>query len=210
MRVRVKICGLRREEDVEAAVEAGADAVGLVVGFPASPRNLTPREASSLRRSVPPFVSAVLVTGAETKEGLESLVEEVDPDAIQIYGPLTAEEVREAAPSAWLIKPIPAGAQPVSAELEGFDAVLLDSPIASGRLPGGSGVAHDWGAARRFREMVGKPLILAGGLSHRNVGEAIRVVRPFGVDVSSGVEVGPGVKSRELIRAFIRAAIGAG
>ncbi len=208
MRTRVKICGMRRAEDVKASVEEGADALGFVVGFPASPRNLLPRDAAALRRLLPPFVDAVLVCGAETVRELESLVEEVEPDAIQLYGNLSLGEAREAAPSCWIIKPIAAGHPPDEPDLAGYDAVLLDTHSQRKDLPGGTGMPHDWAAASRFRERVGIPVILAGGLSPRNVGEAIRVVRPYGVDVSSGVEASPGVKSRILIREFIRAVWG--
>ncbi|MDT7878868.1 MAG: phosphoribosylanthranilate isomerase [Candidatus Caldarchaeales archaeon] len=208
MRARVKICGIRRSEDLRAAVEEGADAIGLVVGFLASPRNLHPREAAALRQATPPFVNAVLVCSAKTAGELESLVEEIGPDAIQLYGDLSIQEAREAAPSCWIIKPVAAGLQPGEVSLAGYDAVLLDTHTQRKDLPGGTGIPHDWAAASRFRELVDIPLILAGGLSPRNVGEAIRVVKPYGVDVSSGVEASPGVKSRELIREFIRAVWG--
>ncbi|MCS7145104.1 MAG: phosphoribosylanthranilate isomerase [Aigarchaeota archaeon] len=204
MRVRVKVCGLRRMEDVVAAVEEGADAVGVVVGFPTSPRNLRVSEAAEIRRKIPVFVDAVLVTKAETREELGNLVESIQPDAIQFYGPLSLTEAREAAQSCSVIMPVKAGTDPATLDVSAADAILLDSH--AGSLPGGSGQTHDWREARRFREQTGLPLILAGGLNPSNVREAICVVRPFAVDVSSGVELAPGVKSRELIRAFIAAA----
>jgi len=206
MAVRVKICGLRRPVDVTSAVEEGADAVGFVVGFHASPRSITAREASELRRLVPVFVDAVLVTRAERVEELRRLVEYVSPDALQLYGPLSPSEAREAAPSCRFIKPVKAGTDPSTISLAGVDAVLLDAP--SEGLPGGSGRTHDWASARLFRERVGAPLILAGGLNPWNVCEAVRLVRPYAVDVSTGVESSPGVKDRELIRSFINSAKG--
>lgn len=202
MRVRVKICGLRRVEDLMAAVEEGADAVGMVVGFPASPRNLTLSEAQKIRRRVPVFVDAVLVTRADTPRELKELIESLEPDAVQLYGGIQLSEAKAVASSIRVIKPVKAGADPARLDIAGADAILLDSH--SETLPGGTGVPHDWAAARSFREKINTPLVLAGGLNPNNVGEAIRAVRPFAVDVSSGVERAPGVKSRELIKAFIR------
>lgn len=207
MPTRVKICGVKRPEDIEAAVSAGADAVGLVVGYPKSPRNLEPSVAAELRRRVPVFVDAVLVTRADRQEELRRLCGEIGPDAVQLYGDLPYEAAREAVLGARLIKPINASAMlDVAAASRGFDAVLLDSWGAE--LPGGSGQRHDWSLSRRIRELIDKPLILAGGLTPENVSEAIRTVRPFAVDVSSGVESAPGVKDRELIRRFIAEAKG--
>lgn len=205
MRVRVKICGIKRLEDLEAAVAEGADAVGFVVGFPSSPRNLRAMEAADIRRRAPLFIDTVLVTRVENAEELRKLVETVEPDALQLYGPLPPSRAREVAPSCKIIKPVQAGSQPTGLEFYGVDAVLLDSHSDS--LPGGTGRTHDWMAARRFREQVSLPLILAGGLNPSNVREAIRIVRPYAVDVSSGVESSPSVKDRELIRAFISAAV---
>ncbi|MEM0445023.1 MAG: phosphoribosylanthranilate isomerase [Nitrososphaerota archaeon] len=206
MRARVKICGIKRVEDLEAAVAEGADAVGMVVGFPSSPRNLRIDEAAEIRRRVPLFIDAVLVTQAKNIEELRWAVEKVQPDALQLYGPLAVGVAKEAAPSCRVIKPLKAGDEPTDLEVMGADAVLLDSHSAG--LPGGSGRTHDWFEARRVKERVGLPLILAGGLNPTNVREAIRVVKPYAVDVSSGVESSPGVKSRELIRAFISAVVG--
>ncbi|MEM0382500.1 MAG: phosphoribosylanthranilate isomerase [Nitrososphaerota archaeon] len=206
MRVRVKICGVRRVEDALAAVEEGADAVGMVVGFPTSPRNLAIHEAIEIRRKIPVFVDAVLVTRADNPNPLWILVERIEPDAIQLYGQLPVEEAKALAPSCRIIKPVRADMEPSGLNLSGADAVLLDSH--SENLPGGTGRTHDWQAARMFRDQVGLPLILAGGLKPSNVAEAVNVVRPYAVDVSSGVESAPGVKSRELIRGFIRAAMG--
>jgi phosphoribosylanthranilate isomerase len=205
-RVRVKICGIRRVEDLRAAVEEGADAVGMVVGFPLSPRNLSLSEAMEVRRRVPVFVDAVLVMRADSPEEFSGLVEELEPDAIQLYGQLSLAEARDLAPECMLIKPVKAGTELGDIDLSQADAILLDSH--SEALPGGTGRTHDWHAARRLREQISLPLILAGGLNPSNVYEAVRVVQPYAVDVSSGVESAPGVKSRELIRAFIKAALG--
>ncbi|MEM0482964.1 MAG: phosphoribosylanthranilate isomerase [Nitrososphaerota archaeon] len=205
-RVRIKICGIRRVEDLMAAVEEGADAVGMVVGFPSSPRNIGLPEAVEVRRKVPVFVDAVLVMRADSPDEFRGLVEEVEPDAIQLYGQLSIAEARDLAPERRIIKPVKAGTEPSSLDLSRADAVLLDSH--SEALPGGTGRPHNWYTARRFREQISLPLILAGGLNPSNVYEAVRIVQPYAVDVSSGVESDPGVKSRELIRAFIRAALG--
>ncbi len=207
-RVRVKICGIRRVEDLRAAVEEGADAVGMVVGFPSSPRNLSLSQAAEIRRGVPVFVDAVLVVRADGREEFRRVVEELEPDAIQLYGQLSLAEARDLATGCRIIKPVKAGTEPSGLDLSLADAILLDSHSES--LPGGTGRTHDWYAARRLREQISLPLVLAGGLNPSNVSEAVRVVEPYAVDVSSGVESSPGVKSRELIRAFIRAALGEG
>ena len=195
--IRVKICGVRRMEDMEAAAKAGADAVGLVVGFPDSPRNLSPDEAKVIRRQAPPFLDIVLVTGGG-RLALEDLCSTVEPDAIQVYSDVEPEFLRELGVK-WVIKPVDVG-EGVEVYAEGYDALLLDS----GR--GGTGRTHDWSLSRRIRDSVKIPVILAGGLTPDNVAEAIRAVKPYGVDVSSGVESAPGIKDHRKIASFIRRA----
>ncbi len=195
--IRVKICGVRRVVDLEAAAKAGADAVGLIVGFPDSPRNLTPEEAKVIRRQAPPFLDVVLVSGGNTR-ALEDLCSVIEPDAVQIYGNVEPEIIREMGVR-WVIKPVNVGRE-MEVDASGYDAVLLDS----GR--GGTGRIHDWSLSRKIRDSIGIPVILAGGLTPENVAEAIRVVKPYGVDVSSGVESAPGVKDHRKITSFVRRA----
>jgi phosphoribosylanthranilate isomerase len=206
--VRVKICGITRKEDLDAAAVAGADAVGFVVGVASSPRNLSLSEAEKLIRQVPPFVKSVLVTVTRSIDDFE-MYEKLNPDAIQIHGENlhAAASVRLKIPNTLLIGAVNAqhanDVDVVSRASKLFDAVLLDS-FANGRY-GGTGVVHDWELSKRFKQVIHpKPLILAGGLNPENVAEAVRTIQPYAVDVSSGVERQPGIKSHQKIVEFIK------
>jgi phosphoribosylanthranilate isomerase len=206
--VRVKICGITRKEDLDAAAAAGADAVGFVVGVASSPRNLSLSEAERLIRQVPPFVKSVLVTVPRSIDDFETY-EKLNPDAIQIHGENlhAAASVRPRLPNTQLIGAVNANLADafdvVSRASKLFDAVLLDS-FASGQY-GGTGIVHDWELSKRFKQVIHpKPLILAGGLTPENVAEAVRTVEPYAVDVSSGVEQQPGIKDRKKIIRFIK------
>jgi len=206
--VRVKICGITRKEDLDAAAEAGADAVGFVVGVASSPRNLSLNEAERLIRQVPPFVKSVLVTVPRSIDDFAAY-EKLNPDAIQIHGENlhAAASVRLRLPNTQLIGAVNANLADaldvISRVSKLFDAVLLDSFVA-GRY-GGTGVVHDWELSKRVKQVIHpKPLILAGGLNPENVAEAVRTVKPYAVDVSSGVEQQPGIKNHQKIVEFIK------
>ena len=208
MTVRVKICGITRKEDLDAAVEAGADAVGFVVGVTSSPRNLSLTEAARLIRQVPPFVASVLVT-VPRSIGDFAVYEKLNPDIIQVHGEDldTAESVRLKLPNTQLIWAVNAQLvshlDAVSRATNLFDAILIDS-FADGRY-GGTGVVHDWELSRRIKQAIQpKPLILAGGLNPENVAEAVCTVEPYAVDVSSGVEQQAGIKSHRKIVEFVK------
>ena len=208
--VRVKICGITRKEDLYAASEAGADAVGFVVGVSSSPRNLSFAEAERLIRKVPPFVKSVLVTVLRKIEDLAEY-EKLNPDVIQIHGEnfQILGAVRHKLPNMMLLKAINATSARnlniVSKAAKMFDGVLLDSFVEG--LYGGTGTIHDWDLSKRVRQLIHpKPLILAGGLTSENVAEAVRIVKPYGVDVSTGVEQQPGIKSNKKIVEFIKKA----
>jgi phosphoribosylanthranilate isomerase len=206
--VRVKICGITRKEDLDAAVAAGADAVGFVVGVASSPRNIALEKAEKLIRQVPPFVKSVLVTVPRGIDDFE-IYEKLNPDAIQIHGENlhTVASVRLKIPNTLLIGAVNAklanALDVVSKPAKIFDAVLLDS-FANGRY-GGTGIVHDWELSKRVKQAIHpKPLILAGGLTPENVAEAVRTVEPYAVDVSSGVERQPGIKDHKKISNFIK------
>jgi phosphoribosylanthranilate isomerase len=206
--VRVKICGITRKEDLDAAVAAGADAVGFVVGVASSPRNIALEKAEKLIRQVPPFVKSVLVTVPRGIDEFE-MYEKLNPDVIQIHGENlhTAASVRLKIPNTLLIGAVNAklanALDVVSKAAKIFDAVLLDS-FTNGRY-GGTGIVHDWELSKRVKQAIHpKPLILAGGLTPENVAEAVRTVRPYAVDVSSGVELQPGIKDHKKIIEFIK------
>jgi len=207
-KVRVKICGITRTEDLNAAIDAGADAVGFLVGVPSSPRNLTMPKAKQLLGQVPIFVDSVVVTAPQTVEDLVEICETLKPSAIQIHGKkrFVASEVRERVKGSRLIKTVYVKADSLNEEsvddLKKFDAVLLDS-FTKGQY-GGTGRIHDWTVSKQIKEAVAPvPLVLAGGLKPENVKEAILAVKPYAVDVASGVEASPGVKDHEKVRAFV-------
>jgi phosphoribosylanthranilate isomerase len=206
--VRVKICGITRKEDLDAAAAAGADAVGFVVDVASSPRNLLLNEAEKLIRQVPPFVKSVLVTVPRSIDEFETY-EKLNPDAIQIHGENlhAAASVRLKIPNSLLIGAVNANLAKaldvVSRASKLFDAVLLDS-FADGKY-GGTGIVHDWELSKRVKQTIyPKPLILAGGLTPENVAEAVRIVEPYAVDVSSGVELQPGIKDHKKLIEFIK------
>jgi len=211
--VRVKICGITRKEDLEAAATAGADAVGFVVGVASSPRNLSLAEAGSLIRQVPPFVKTVLVMVPASLGEIVEACEALNPDALQVHGEHLQDvgAVRDKLPAKLLIGAVKAGsADEVGSAAEAakmFDAVLLDSFVQGKH--GGTGVVHDWNVSQHVRRLVyPKPLILAGGLNPENVAEAVRTVEPYAVDVSSGVERQPGVKDYRKMVEFVKNAKG--
>jgi phosphoribosylanthranilate isomerase len=204
----VKICGLTREEDVALAVEAGADAMGFIVGFQESPRNISLSRAGELMRKVPPFVDTVLVTKAGLVERSLDMIIKVHPAMLQVYGVLPDPEQLKDVLGVKLILPylMKEGGNGL-AETRGFDAVLSDT-YRRGHF-GGTGKTSDWGSCRNLRDRIAPvPFILSGGLNPQNVEEAVTRVRPFAVDVSSGVEAAPGVKDPTKVRAFVRKATG--
>jgi phosphoribosylanthranilate isomerase len=192
----IKICGLRTVLDVEAAAEAGADAVGFVFHAP-SPRHLEPAAARALQAAVPPGVERVAVFLHPAQALVDAVLEAIAPDWVQA----DADDLGALR--------LPRG-QRVLPVLRSGGAVPASLPARclyeSGRS--GAGERADWTAAAGLARHT--QLVLAGGLDPSNVADAVRAVRPFGVDVSSGVERGRGVKDAVLIREFIRAAREAG
>ena len=211
--VRVKICGITRKEDLDAAAAAGADAVGFVVGTAASPRNISLEKAEKLIRQVPPFVKSVLVTVPTSLDELAETSEKLNPDAIQVHGKNlpAAVYVRLKFPKTPLIGAVnansPNALETASRVSEMFDAVLLDSFVSE--RYGGTGIVHDWELSKRVKQVIHpKPLILAGGLNPENVAEAVRTVQPYAVDASSGVELQPGIKDNQKMIDFVKNAKG--
>ncbi len=213
-KVRVKICGLRKEEDILASMEAGADYLGFIVDVPSSSRNLSIDGAHELMKKVPNPTEKVVVTvqtGDQTEERLSFILRKLAPEAIQLHGhaPYVLPMIRQDFSEVKFIGALPI--QDESSVAKGltisksFDGVHADSYVNG--QSGGTGRTHDWGLSARLRDLIEPvPLTLAGGLSEHNVAEAIRIVRPFAVDVSSGVESGLGVKDREKIIQFVRRA----
>lgn len=201
LRTRIKLCGFTNRQDIEGAARIGADAIGLVC-VPGSKRELTPAQAADLRSAVPHFVAAVLLLSNADEVRARNIIEMVRPDFVQFHGEetgffcaafgrpyfkavsiRTAEDVHNAArlyPSA--------------------SALVLDSHGPDGM--GGTGQTFDW---TQIPQGSGKPLIIAGGLTPANVGQAVRMAAPYAVDVSSGIETRPGRKNFEKMKAFVEA-----
>ncbi|HEX4822819.1 MAG TPA: phosphoribosylanthranilate isomerase [Candidatus Polarisedimenticolaceae bacterium] len=211
--MRVKVCGICRVEDALAAADAGADAVGCLVGLDRpSPEQVTAAAARALFSVLPPFVARVLVTHKTTLAEVADLVRESTATAVQLHGdfPLVAiPALREAVPFASIVKCVHVTGEEAiaaaSAAARVADAILLDTK-ARGRI-GGTGKTHDWSISARIALSMVKPVILAGGLNPDNVAEAIARVRPFGVDANSGTRATPGAKDHAKIRAFVANAV---
>ena len=212
---RVKICGMTLLEDVMAAATAGADGVGFLVGLDyASEDGLQPTAAANLVRRTPADILTVMVTHASTPARVEALVNEVRPRVVQVHCPFASPDLPRLMNTfpdvSWIRAIHVENEDSVDKALraaEVFDALLLDT--RSGDRLGGTGKTHDWKISRRIRETIDKPVILAGGLTPDNVADAIRTVRPHGVDVNTGISERRGVKSAPRVAAFIRNALDA-
>jgi phosphoribosylanthranilate isomerase len=207
---RVKICGLTCETDLDAVVDAGADAVGITAAVTVdTPREVAVERATDLVAAVPPFVTSVLVTMPETVERAVELAETVAPDAIQLHGALGPEEMAAVgdAVAAKVIAAVDAEAGDITDYAAAADALLVDSVDEQGG--GGTGETHDWARTRETVADLSTPVVLAGGLTPGNVAEAVETVDPFAVDVASGVESEGGVKDHERVREFVERATSA-
>jgi phosphoribosylanthranilate isomerase len=198
VRTRVKICGITRPQDAQAAARAGADAIGLVF-YPSSPRYLSGERAVEIRDALPPFVQTVALFVNPDAAQVAQVMQRVRPAMLQFHGEETPEfcgqfsvpfvkacRVRPGVDALEYLRPF-----------SGAAAWLFDSYVPE---YGGVGEAFD---LSMLPEVKDRPVILSGGLSRDNVAEAIRRVRPWGVDVSSGVESAKGIKDAAKIAAFI-------
>ena len=199
-RTRIKICGLTREADVDEAIDAGADALGFVL-YPKSPRALTLQRAAELIQRLPPFVTPVLLTVNASPQELRAAAEELPQALLQFHGDETPEQCAAAG------RPFLRAARMAedfdlldfAARFSNAMALLLDAPVEG---YGGGGKVFDWS---RIPPSVPLPVVLSGGLSPANVTDGVLHVRPFAVDVSSGVEASKGIKSGPLMRRFCKA-----
>jgi phosphoribosylanthranilate isomerase len=198
--VRVKICGITKPEDAKLAAELGAHAVGLNF-YEQSPRCVTPFAASELIRRLPPFVAAVGIFVNWGDAAVVTLCKALRLSAAQLHGDESSLVVERVSTRLPVIKALRFGqgnAAPDFSSFRGVAAFLLDSAV-SGQY-GGTGATGNWHLARTAAQS--HRIILAGGLTPENVGEAIRIVRPYAVDVASGVESRPGKKDPAKLRAF--------
>jgi phosphoribosylanthranilate isomerase len=210
MRLRVKICGITDHADLATALEAGADAVGFLVGQRHSSTDfIEPSLASQLARAVPPFVATVLVTHEDDLATIALLAQAVPTQYIQLHSDMSARQLAMAHERLRPRKLI--GKVSVEDELSirraleispVVDAVLVDTFNRSTSQVGGTGLTHDWTISSRIRRTIDRPLILAGGLNPDNVRDAIQAVQPATVDVNSGVEEG-GRKSLQRASEFV-------
>lgn len=196
---------MRSEANVRVAADAGADAIGVIVDVSVDThREVSVERARTLVAAAPPFLATTLVTMADDPDEAARLVDRVGADHLQVHGftdPDALDALR-AATGARVVAAVDAGAD--LAPLDGHaDALLVDSTDESGA--GGTGETHDWTRAAALVERLDSPLVLAGGLTPENVGEAVRTVRPYAVDVASGVER-EGAVDPERVRSFVAAA----
>lgn len=199
MKTRVKICGITRVQDAEAAVEHGADAIGLVFYEP-SPRHVTVEQATTLCRHLPPFVTSVALFVNATTDAIARVVDDVGVDLLQFHGDESADYCA-AHRRPWIraVRMRPdTDLTALRAEYGGARGLLLDAYRPG--MPGGTGERFDWA---RVPAALGSQIVLAGGLDADNVGAAVRQVRPFAVDVSGGVEADKGIKDPNKIKRFI-------
>ena len=203
----IKICGIKTPEILETAIAAGADMVGFM-HFTRSPRHVSIEDIASLISEARGRVQTCVVL-VNPDNSCVAEVAALGPDWIQLHGPETPHRVEaiRAEAGVEIMKALPIGKAEDVAHVADFvevaDSILLDAkPPKGADRPGGLGETFDWGLLKALDPSI--PFMLSGGLTPQTVADAIRTVRPYGVDVSSGVESAPGVKDKRLIEAFIR------
>ena len=201
-RTRIKICGVRDLDTALAAAEHGADAIGFMFAR-MSVRNIEAQAARRIMDALPPFISTVGVFVNPSIEKFCDIEEECPTTFTQLHGTEDEGLVRQCGP--WLIKGVRFEKETIAQELARWDAVDEVDAILVDGSQGGEGLSFDWKAMAELKASISTPIIIAGGLTPENVAEAIRIIRPYGVDVSSGVERERGVKDPALIAAFCNA-----
>jgi len=199
LQVKVKVCGMTQWEDAEYAVEQGADAVGFIF-YKKSPRSVTMKEAREIILKLPPFVDTVGVFVNESPDRVNKIADYCGLDLVQLHGeesPAFCRKIHRRVIKVFRVAGLQSIKQMEKYSVSGF---LLDTFCDD--LHGGTGKTFDWNLALPAKKM--GPVILAGGLTPRNVAQAVRQVRPYGVDVCSGVEKTPGIKDPEKVRAFLK------
>lgn len=207
----VKICGITNLDDACAAIDAGADMLGFIF-YPPSPRHVTPEQAREIVFQIRNLKFEIQTVGVFVNEppiNIRAVMEIASLDRAQLHGKESPQILLELGTRAY--KSLPASdldtvrvlmANYYSAVNGNVPAFIVDAPPA--RLPGGNGTVADWSVAREIAAQC--PILLAGGLNAENVREAVELVEPYGVDVSSGVERAPGLKDHSKVRAFVKRA----
>lgn len=200
MRTRTKICGITRVEDAHAAAAAGADAIGFVF-YATSPRFVAPSQARAIAARLPPFVTTVGLFVDAAKSQVEAVLQEVKLDCLQFHGAESPDYCTSFSMPFMKALRVRPGLDLLqySAEFHNAQALLLDAYVEG--VPGGTGQSFDWNLIPKDLAL---PVVLSGGLDADNVTHAIRRVRPWAVDVSSGVEAKKGIKDANKIERFIR------
>lgn len=211
--VKIKLCGHTQPDDAKLACRLGADMVGVIVGVSVStPREVSLMQARKILDSISAPTETVAVTMPRNFEEGRELASELDVDYLQIHSSLPASELErmreETGKKIIGVSKVTRGSSESENQIfrakdiaQASDLLLLDT---EGEVAGGTGKVHDWRISREIVRKLDVPIILAGGLDPFNVGEAIREVRPYGVDVASGVEVEGGKKDPELVKKFVR------
>jgi phosphoribosylanthranilate isomerase len=200
--IKIKICGITEREDALHALDCGADALGFVF-YERSPRAITRQRAQAIIAALPPFVTAVGLFVNADPVTVREIADDCGLDLIQYHGDESPETVRRAPRRS--IRALRVRENETLDDIDRYPAasgLLLDAWVAGAF--GGTGVLCNWEIAAEIAKK--RPVILAGGLTPENVAAAIQAVRPYGVDVSSGVEEEPGRKDRKKVAAFIKAA----
>lgn len=210
--MRIKICGIKTEADVEIVIKSSADAAGFLVGqLHTSTDFILPSTAKRLAGLLPPFISPVIVTHLPDAVSILDIVKKTGITTLQLHGGSTSEEVRkicDALPGEgkiiYAVHIIKGEMVPSLEEFYPYiDAVLLDSYNLTTGQVGGTGQIHDWNLSSRLVRTLPVPVILAGGLNPSNVEDAIRKVKPYGVDANSGLKNSEGGRDPELCKAFV-------
>jgi phosphoribosylanthranilate isomerase len=197
---RIKICGITREEDAQAVAASGADAIGLVF-YAKSPRHVSVEQAAQLVAALPPFITTVGLFVDADAAFVREVLRVVPLDVLQFHGDESPEYCAQFGRPYLKAIRVKAGVDLLqcAAQFSTTQALLLDAYVAG--VPGGTGATFDWGLIPRDLPL---PVILSGGLDAENVAEAIERVRPYAVDVSSGVEAGKGIKDAAKVAAFVK------
>lgn len=209
---RVKICGIKSLEDARAAVELGADALGFLVEIEGANNSIGAATASAFISQLPPFVTTTVVTLETDPRRLSKLARATGAQMMQLQGEVTPDDVRALKALMFYLKisvAIHAGDRAFERAKnfeDSADAILLDSAISETGARGGTGKTHDLDASRKIVESLSIPVILAGGLNPANVAEAIEKVKPYAVDVQTGVSNPDGSKDLEKVKIFIERA----
>jgi phosphoribosylanthranilate isomerase len=214
--VRVQIAGISSLDDALAAERAGADALGFTVRLPSGVHDgLTEATARGVIATLPPFITSVAITYVDTARTAVDLCRYLGVTAIQLHGPFPSHDlplIRAALPHLKLIRAVHVTGPEALAQARALerrvDALILDTYDPATGRQGATGKTHDWAISRQIVDQVRVPVILAGGLTPANVADAIRAVRPWAVDVHTGVEHPDGRRDLPALRAFIKRARG--